>query len=407
MSYKHINDIYNNIVEKEEKENFLNRIFDPRYSKSQERIRHRGYTLSKKIGLFSLNNSLYQNAKLHFFNSSLNELYRYKEYGTDLIFSLGVGIIPLTFSLLSDNEQLIQNVANAGKDLDVPRRNKGSLNLMLQCAMRNDIESLGSAMQAYEKYAINKRWDELQIEFYKSYLAADEIRIKEVLKELESPKIKKQNIFHGEFIDDYLSVLTSAYLKLCWIKGMDIYIESNTVPTEMMPIRPLDKYTIEYPYLEGWNNDDFKKLKSKEEEKVYENLGPYPGKNPTLRSKYVSKDTVRKVVHKFCLQHSEEEKNQLISLIWEAYSNPKDFDGNNEGYVKKYASFPISNSEGKQIYEARPFWSELTEHDDEGFFRYCNHFIIMNETGISHENIELYLEKILVSEKSIGGFIKK
>ncbi len=317
------------------------------------------------------------------------------------------GIKAYCFTLMSDNELLIEKLAHVGNDLDIPRRNKGSLNLMLQCAMRDDIQALTEAMAVYEKYAVKKRWDELQLEFYRTYIDRDEERVKDVLTELETPKLRRQSIFYREFIDDYLSILTAAYLKMCWRNGMEIQIDSPTVPMAMMPVEPLETYEVAYPYLEGWESEEWETAEPKKEEKVYEAVGPYPSRNPSLRSKFVSQETVRKVVDHFCPKHTVKDKERLCDFIWEAYTNPKQFDLTHEQYVRKHASFPVTNKQGTQVLEAMPFWSELTEYDDEGYFRYCNHFIIMNEMNIEHDKVETMLDSIKTDLDNKGGFLKK
>jgi hypothetical protein len=174
-----------------------------------------------------------------------------------------------------------------------------------------------------------------------------------------------------------------------------------------MPVEPLETYEVAYPYLEGWESEEWETAEPKKEEKVYEAVGPYPSRNPSLRSKFVSQETVRKVVDHFCPKHTVKDKERLCDFIWEAYTNPKQFDLTHEQYVRKHASFPVTNKQGTQVLEAMPFWSELTEYDDEGYFRYCNHFIIMNEMNIEHDKVETMLDSIKTDLDNKGGFLKK
>lgn len=405
MGYISIEEVYKRIQEKD-MSIFFTKLDIP--NKKQNIVRKRGGDLAKSLFIYFCIKKQISFAKQSAFTNAANNLYLFKEYHNLTIFNDYVGVISISLALLSDNETLISNIANAGKDIDIPRKNKGSLNLMLQCAMRDDIEGLKEAMDVYEKYAIKKEWDELQVAFYKAYIDQDESRIKEVLTKLETPNLKRQSIFYKEFIDDYLSVLTTAYLKLCWRKGMEIHIDSPTVPMEMMPIAPLDHYEVEYPYLKGWEKEDKSPFPSPTVEKIYEEVGPYPTSNPTLRSKFVSIDTVRETVDRFCPKHTKEEKDALTVMIWEAYTDPEHFDYNHKDYVQKNASWPDTNKNEDQVMEARPFWSELTEYDDEGYFRYCTSFIVMGEMNITPDEVDAYLLHMKENmDKKDGSFFKK
>jgi hypothetical protein len=89
----------------------------------------------------------------------------------------------------------------------------------------------------------------------------------------------------------------------------------------------------------------------------------------------------------------------LTALIWEAYTDPKNFDMKHVEYVRKNACSDHVLPSGESVLESRPFWSELTEYDDEGFFRYCNHFILMNEMNVDPDEVESYLSELKLSIK--------
>ena len=140
---------------------------------------------------------------------------------------------------------------------------------------------------------------------------------------------------------------------------------------------------------------------------MYEEEGPYPSRNPSLRSRYVSKETIGKAVEHFCPKHSDSERDHIETLIWEAYTDPEHFDEKHQEYVRSSASWLLRTEGDTQIYEARPFWSELTEYDDEGYFEYCTAFIIMNETKFGADEVDAYLEELKKNMNKEGGFFKK
>jgi hypothetical protein len=46
--------------------------------------------------------------------------------------------------------------------------------------------------------------------------------------------------------EDFFCYPGTQQLKLCWVKGMEIHVESPLIPMSLMPVRPLDNYS--YPY---------------------------------------------------------------------------------------------------------------------------------------------------------------
>lgn len=404
MAYIHIEESF-----KKQKEERLPRFIEWIKNKEfiQKEVRKEGSKLSMTNALYYIYVKDFHQAKLSSFNSALNQYYLWHCFNNDYILVGQNYTQYLSLALLSDNELLIKKLGNAGKEIHLSTR-KANLNLLLQCAMRDDIDELINAISTYEKYAVKKRWNELHIEFYNAYLRQDEEKVKEVLIEFETPKIKKQSIFHSDFIDKYLSVLTSAYLKLCWRRGCKIEINSPTVPMNMMPVKPLDLYRIDYFYLEGWEDDTFTQDKQEETLVIYQEVGPYPSDNPKLRSDFVNQTIVARTVNHFCTRYTNEEKSHLTNLIWDAYTDPKNFDLNNKDYLNNNnIHFSVTNEQGIQVLESRPFWSEFTEYNDEDFFTYCISFMLMNEIDKDPDEITSYLNKLKSEMEDKGGFLKR
>jgi len=221
-------------------------------NKIQSEVRKRGSIISLNKALYFLSKKDIKNSKIECFNASLNQLYLQVSYDNNTIYEVPSYIKYLCLALLSDNKLLIELLHLNSTAIKTPKNNNHSLNIMILSAMNEDEIGINSAMETYSKQSLNKRWSSLHLKFFRTYLYGKVSEIKDVLIELESTKMKKQCGFYGEFVSDYLSVFTNAYLKLCWRKGWEIKINSPTVHMEMMPIKELHSYEINFPYLKGW-----------------------------------------------------------------------------------------------------------------------------------------------------------
>ena len=69
---------------------------------------------------------------------------------------------------------------------------------------------------------------------------------------LVSKPIHKKRFFRQAFETDFLSFPAVAILKVAWILGYEIEIDSPYIPMDLMPIRPLEKYEVPYFFMEGY-----------------------------------------------------------------------------------------------------------------------------------------------------------
>lgn len=159
-------------------------------------------------------------------------------------------VFPFTCALLSDNERVIQSMANvatislektAGNPLRVQY-----VTHMLQLAiledddqLRTHIEEMASHGRVADRRAAVKGKD-----FYSLLLKRDE----EGLRQL----IQKHSRLNGDraLFEDFMSLKAIYEAKLCWRRGMKIQIDSPLVPMELIPVEPLRHYEDVYKFLE-------------------------------------------------------------------------------------------------------------------------------------------------------------
>jgi hypothetical protein len=173
------------------------------------------------------------------------------------------GLNHISFTLLSDNEALVQRYAKlryqrgANAELSMDEMVAiGELPIWcntVQFFMANDNEGVKRNLNIIEIKTLNslpKKEEGLKddYEFYKALHNSDKAKMEEVLEKLTSPKIhKKRN--DNPILNQYISLPALGYAKLAWRKGIEVEVKSNLVPKELLPIAPLDNYEIPYDFL--------------------------------------------------------------------------------------------------------------------------------------------------------------
>lgn len=123
----------------------------------------------------------------------------------------------------------------------------------VQFFMANDHEGIERNLNIIETKTLpnlpkNEQGLKDDFEFYKALHNSDKVRMEEVLEKLTSPKIHiKRN--DNPILNQHISFPALGYAKLAWRKGIEVEVNSNLVPKELLPILPLDKYEIPYEFL--------------------------------------------------------------------------------------------------------------------------------------------------------------
>ena len=127
----------------------------------------------------------------------------------------------------------------------------------------------------------------------------DKDAVEQVITELESPQNIRRMKQYYDLRPVYFSFPGMAYAKLAWMKGLEVEIDSPYIIKELLPVQPNETYYDEYDFLKELDVP----LVSQDSITVIPlmEVGTYPDKNPSLRSPFVSQNTVAKVISHFAL----------------------------------------------------------------------------------------------------------
>lgn len=198
--------------------------------------------------------------KQHFYTSSIIDEIQITKYNNRL---LDYGLRSISYSILSDNEPLIQRYAKLryqrGANADLSMNEMVAIGELpiwcntVQFFMANDNEGVERNLNIIETKTLKslpKKEEGLKddYEFYKALHNRDKAKMEEVLEKLVSPKIhKKRN--DNPILNQYISLPALGYAKLAWRKRIEVEVNNNLVPKELLPIKPLENYEIPYEFL--------------------------------------------------------------------------------------------------------------------------------------------------------------
>ncbi|WP_165456839.1 Imm49 family immunity protein [Aquabacterium lacunae] len=160
---------------------------------------------------------------------------------------------PLFYALLSDNPQIINEMAQATtpyllEGRDDPRDGAYIIHMQQLAALGDDValraklERLGVSGPKEFRATVPRGQD-----FFSLLLARDQAGLEELI---QRDARRKDN---DPLTEDFLSYLGVLEAKLCWLRGIQVQIDHPKVPMALMPIEPLDHYDDEYEFLKpGW-----------------------------------------------------------------------------------------------------------------------------------------------------------
>ena len=142
---------------------------------------------------------------------------------------------------------------------------------------RSDIYLLNPSKEPYHKYTY------LEFEFLKALAKKDIDKMKESINSMLDIKIARKMLYDMEnYFDFYLQIFALIYLKIALYHGIDLGIDSDIAPKELIDNTPADSYPEPYDFMkdfdfkvitaEEWKNWIYKyhknpeKLKKEEEE---------------------------------------------------------------------------------------------------------------------------------------------
>ena len=142
---------------------------------------------------------------------------------------------------------------------------------------RSDIYLVNPSKEPYYKYTY------LEFEFLKALAKKDIDKMKESINSMLDIKIARKMLYDMEnYFDFYLQIFALIYLKIALHHGIDLGIDSNIAPKELIDNTPADSYSEPYDFMkdfdfktitaEGWKawiyryHKNPEKLKKEEEE---------------------------------------------------------------------------------------------------------------------------------------------
>jgi len=87
------------------------------------------------------------------------------------------------------------------------------------------------------------------IEFYHSLMKEDEMKMEVALNTLSTKKYWSKTQIKTDLIPQFILMPTLTFVKLAWMKGYEIELDSQYIPNEWLPIQPLESYEIPYDFL--------------------------------------------------------------------------------------------------------------------------------------------------------------
>lgn len=163
------------------------------------------------------------------------------------IFSYGID--HLAYTLLSDNKDLIERYSKLEYpeyEGEIKRGNAAPIYTMLGILREDEVAVERGIKIMFDKTVKlfpTLRHDATVIEaIAEKNIEKLELNIQELLS-------KKVSGRRDTGVRDFLYTHATCYTKLAWIKGMEIEVDHDKVPMEMIPIQPLEKYEIPYDFL--------------------------------------------------------------------------------------------------------------------------------------------------------------
>jgi hypothetical protein len=300
---------------------------------------------------------------------------------------LDFGIGNLLFSLFSDSSKLRRQFSLATNNHhEQVKYSLACSSYSIQCVIKDDWDEVKKCLETFRKNKGRKgsgyKLEGYLLRFIEALKAKDEASMLALFNELELPKNRNRRKDKGSIMWDYLSFPTAGLVKLAWIKGMEIHVDSPLVPMEWMPIKPLDNY-----------EDEFEFLKELDEEIIIEKRkeifvdDEYKTENPNLINEWINPHQVNIYIEKLVPNYSKAEKLALGNLIWNAYTNPLAFDDDYLDFARSTLGNGGSiNKDGVLERPRKPFLSEWSAmKKDEHYFLFVLDFILNEKLGTDPE----------------------
>lgn len=189
-------------------------------------------------------------AKQQFYSCAKLDEFLIRKYDEKI---LDYGINHLTYALLSDSNDLIHRYSGLAhsKYQTMVERGISTPLYILQCLIKDDWAEFEKAMIIMKSKTALRYEMELDTLFFEALAEKNKSKMESILTEFVSPKLHKSRNRYHELLKEFISHPALGYAKLAWIKGIEVEINSELVPRDLLPIKPLDNYINEYDFLKN------------------------------------------------------------------------------------------------------------------------------------------------------------
>jgi len=199
-----------------------------------------------------------QNKKVNyrqlFFNSGLMWHYFNVKYNSP---EKGYWFPPLQvcYLIFSDNKQLIELVDKSDSFPFNGEYTGNYFSQMLLAIATNNWDKLSDVFSIYMNTFENKeslyKEKDIHNDIFSAFIDRDTDKLTLNINLLESTNFRKSRIKEN-VVEKYFSKTTTTFAKLAKMSGMEIDIDSENVPSNLLSFSPLEEYTIPYRFLRDW-----------------------------------------------------------------------------------------------------------------------------------------------------------
>lgn len=190
----------------------------------------------------------YEKAKQNFYLSSKAALLLIGEFDEKL-FDYDIKV--LCVALLSDCSEVINRLATIRHSSYEPLMKTGDSTIIyvFQAAIREDWEEFDSLMEIVKTKTLKKlpiyRYD---FDFFKCLKEKDKAGCEAAINGLLEKRLNNARNKYSIY-KDFFSFPALGYAKLAWLKGLEVDIDHELVPKQLLPVKPNDVYVDEYDFL--------------------------------------------------------------------------------------------------------------------------------------------------------------
>ena len=169
------------------------------------------------------------------------------------------GIGPAIAPLLSDNIKIIKDVVNwKNNNFHDHFMRKGAIFYIVKYLIAGDYETAQALWMKGKSHPVKKAaWYAIERDILRAMIDKDEVKTREAILHFLTPESIEKTL-DDVFVSGYFfNTMTIAYLKLAYHLGMNLEIEHELVPKELVEFAPLDKYEIKYDFMK---RDDLKDI---------------------------------------------------------------------------------------------------------------------------------------------------